>query len=184
MSLRFGTVLTALLIFFLVLSCETEQKRILVYSSSANGDTQVKSLDALLQLCRDKNILVDTTSSPAYLTEDTLQHYHSIVFAETSPTELDYRQQNDLERYIQAGGGLFVINANTDTILNWPWFRALTDKRPGDDENPWSSRYDGGHVYFAELNGVDQLDRVFADGLDNVISGTPDNSDAPTLRVP
>jgi cytochrome c len=168
----------------LVLSCETEQKRILVYSPAEHASAQARSVDTLLKIGRNNHILIDTTSSSAYLSEDSLSHYHAIIFPEISPVELDYRQQNDLERYVQAGGGLFVVNANTDTVLNWPWFRALTQERLDDNENPWRSRYDGGHVCFAQVQNDSQYDEILRSGLNYVISTKPDYSDATTLRVP
>jgi cytochrome c len=179
---RFG--ICAALLLLVLLSCETEQQRILVYTPATDAHTAATPTAKLLELCADKKILADTVSMPAYLSEDSLSRYDALVLAGISPDELDYRQQNDLERFVQAGAGLFVINANKDTVVNWPWFQALTKERLNDHENPWRSRYDGGHVYFARTTDDDRLADILEGGLDYIISERPDYHEATTPRVP
>ncbi|HEX8039249.1 MAG TPA: PQQ-dependent sugar dehydrogenase, partial [Chryseosolibacter sp.] len=144
-------------------------------------------LSQLLEICRSEKIVADTTSSDTFLSEDSLRHYHAVVFAGISPLLLNYRQQNDLERYLQSGAGILVLNAKADTVLNWPWFKSLVNDGLSNQDNPWSRRYDGGRAFFAttdEASGPAGSREILEDGLDFAISGVPYYSDATTPRVP
>ena len=61
-------------------------------------------MQEIVRQCAEREILVDTTSSFAYLSEDSLAHYRAIILNGVPPEELNYRQQNELERFAQAGG--------------------------------------------------------------------------------
>lgn len=166
-------------------SCEKGQKRVLVVRESAGSSDDV-ALAEIVAFCRDKNIVVDTTSSPGYLQEDSLKNYRALVLAGVVPDKLDYRQQNDLERYVQAGGGLVVIDAYKDTVLNWPWYEALTKKRLEENAATWKGNYDGGRAVFTRLQAKDQQEsrKIVEDALGFSVAGAPDYSDAKTDRVP
>ncbi|MBO9660219.1 MAG: ThuA domain-containing protein, partial [Chitinophagaceae bacterium] len=65
---------------------------------------------------------VDTSSSSAIITENSLKKYAAVVFLSTTGNILDTAQQADLERYIQAGGGFAGVHAASDTEYDWPWY--------------------------------------------------------------
>ena len=136
---------------------------------------------AILQYCRDAGVPADTTSVVANLVEDSLKHYAAVAFVGTSPDLLPYREQNDLERFVQAGGGIIVLGPVEDTVLNWPWYETLTDQRIG-QPSPWRSAYDGGRVFFA--SGDHQDKNIVSKAIDYVVDGLPDYSRARTPRVP
>lgn len=166
-------------------SCDKGQKRVLVVRESSGSSDEV-ALAEIVTYCRNKNIVVDTTSSPGYLSEDSLKNYRALVLAGVDPDKLDYRQQNDLERYVQAGGGLVMIDAYKDTVLNWPWYEALTNKRLAENAVIWKGNYDGGRAVFTRLQTKDQQEsrKVVEDALGFSVAGAPDYSDAKTDRVP
>jgi cytochrome c len=154
----------------------------LFYGPSAAAVSS-KARSQLVDYCAQQGISVDTASSPQYISEDSLARYHAIAFVGISPDEFSYREQNDLERFVQAGGGIAVLNAVKDTVLNWPWFQEITKQRLAAKSNPWKSRFDGGRIYFAQLNG-EQTDDAIMEAVDYSISSAPDFSDATTPRVP
>ncbi|MEX2235895.1 MAG: ThuA domain-containing protein [Cyclobacteriaceae bacterium] len=142
-------VFVCILLFLSLLSCETSsEKRILVIVQENAPATEVV-VEELIRQCGNKNIHADTSTSTSWIVEDSLQNYQALVLVGLSPDILDYRQQNDLERFVQAGGGLTVIDAYTDTVLNWPWYESLTHDRLEENSDPWRSHYDGGRVYFS-----------------------------------
>jgi cytochrome c len=169
-----------------VLSCEKKgDRKVLVIFSQAASESAL-AMNEILQQCRHKNIEADTTSSAAYLAEDSLMRYQALIFVGFSPDQLEYRQQNDLERFIQAGAGLMVIDAYKDTVLNWPWYQTLTRHRLEENSDPWRAHYDGGRVYFARLGSRQANDfaKIIQEGLEFSIEETPDYADAATERVP
>lgn len=179
-------ILLALLVSSTLLSCqENGEKNVLIVSQNVASADEVV-LAELLDHCRSNNIKADTTSSWAYLTEDSLRQYNALVMVGISPDMLDYRQQNDLERYVQAGAGLIVIGAYKDTVSNWPWYETLTAERVKQNTDPWRSHYDGGRVFFATLASEKnaQNSRVIEDGFEFAIADAPDFNQAKTERVP
>lgn len=80
---------------------------------------------ALLQLGRDNNFRVDTTSSAARFRLDTLRKYQAVVFLSTTQDVLNDEQQTAFEQYIRLGRGFVGIHAATDTEYSWPWYNGL-----------------------------------------------------------
>lgn len=73
-----------------------------------------------------QNWLVDTTSNAElYFVEDSLKNYSAIIFLNTTGDILDFPQQADFTRYIQAGGGFVGIHAAADAEYQWPWYGKL-----------------------------------------------------------
>lgn len=169
--------------FILLSSCDDTPARMLIYAP-ATAAVSAKAPSQLLDYCALEGIRADTTSSLQFITEDSLTHYHALTLVGISPDELSYREQNDLERFVQAGGGIVVLNVVKDTVLNWPWFQEITKDRLASKSNPWKSRYDGGRVYFAQLNGEQTDNDIIEDAVDYSIGSAPDFSHATTPRVP
>lgn len=179
-------VLACCLSFILLQSCQDKApRRVLIIKENAasTGDAGVQEI---VRQCAAREILVDTTSSFAYLSEDSLAHYRAIFLNGVPPEKLNYRQQNELERFAQAGGGIVVFGAYQDTVLNWPWYKNLTDKRVAAKTEVWKDQYDGGHVYFARLESAsdEEISGTIGDALDFSVNGSPDYSAATTERVP
>ena len=108
-------------------SCIQENKSILVFSKTAefrHGSIEAGQV-TLLKMGLENNIKVDTTEDASFFTEENLKQYAAVVFLNTTGDILDYGQQADFERYIQAGGGYVGIHAATDTEYDWKWYNKL-----------------------------------------------------------
>ena len=115
------------LILLILSSCSKDEKRILVFSKTAefrHGSIEAGKV-ALLKMGLENKIKVDTTEDASFFTEDVLKNYSTVVFLNTTGDVLDYPQQADFERYIQAGGGYVGIHAATDTEYDWAWYNKL-----------------------------------------------------------
>jgi cytochrome c len=178
-----------LLLLTALVSFRGKQQKILVFAQpgriEATGSAQ---LELLRQVAGSKRIVIKNTVSAADFTEDTLKQYQALVFLQTPPEVLDYRQQADFERYIQAGGGFMVLNAESDTVRNWPWYKTLNDARLIAAKSPWQARYDGGHAFFAQLDPhlpAKHAGKMLRAGIRFILGDSkPDYSKATTARVP
>ena len=126
----FSLLCSILIIFYFLLlftSCNKDEKRILVFSKTA--EFRHSSIEAgkmaLLKMGLENNFTVDTTEDASFFTEDILKQYSTVIFLNTTGDVLDYPQQADFERYIQAGGGYVGIHAATDTEYDWAWYNKL-----------------------------------------------------------
>jgi len=101
--------------------------RILVFSKTA-GFHHASIVDgnaAILQMGKENQFDVDTTTDASRFVDDSLKQYAAIVFLSTTGNVLDYRQRVALERYIQAGGGFVGIHAAADCEYDWHWYGRL-----------------------------------------------------------
>ncbi|GAB3533615.1 hypothetical protein GCM10027443_19340 [Pontibacter brevis] len=80
---------------------------------------------ALAAYAAENGLQADTTTNPAYFAEDSLKRYGSVVFLNTSQDVLNTRQQNEVERFVQAGGGIAGIHAAGSSRYQWPWFNRM-----------------------------------------------------------
>ena len=149
---RYGLGGICLLLFAGLFAFRSSQSRVLVFTQPGGSEvTRLAHLALLHQLGENRNIRLDTTSDASRFTEDSLKQFRAVIFLHTPPTALDYRQQADLERYLQAGGGLLALNAAADTVRNWPWYQTLNRARLLAARTPWQARYDGGRAFFAQV---------------------------------
>lgn len=105
-----------------------QPKRILVYSGWNRYFHQSipSGQAALINIGRELNLQVDTTSEAKYFNEDSLKHYAAVVFLSTSGNNLlDTSQKADFERFIQAGGGYLGIHGAAATEYGWEWYGKL-----------------------------------------------------------
>lgn len=112
-----------LLIGFFFLSCSEEvaqEKFLLFYSPQ-----QKLALQDVLRDLSGIGVAIDTTSNILLLDEDTLQHYQGVALFQLKGDSLDYRQKTEIERFVQAGGGLVVAGTDLTTVNPWPWQKAL-----------------------------------------------------------
>lgn len=120
-------ILLVLTILFVGSSCKKQAPRILVFSKTAKF--RHSSIDAgkaaIMKLGLENGFQVDTTENGKYFKEGQLQKYAAVIFLNTTGDVLDYPQQADFERYIQAGGGFVGVHAATDTEYDWKWYNGL-----------------------------------------------------------
>ncbi|PRY16382.1 cytochrome c [Pontibacter ummariensis] len=111
----------------LSLGCANEKvNRVLVFSkNSQNQLTADEAATALAAYVSSNNIEVDTTTNPAYFVEDSLKRYGTVVFLSTSQDVLAVRHQNEIERFVQAGGGFVGVHAAGSSRYQWPWYNSM-----------------------------------------------------------
>ncbi len=117
-------------VFAACFSCSTPEKkehRVLVFSKTAGfrHGSIAEGIQAIQKMGKQKGFAVDTTENADAFREENLKQYSAIIFLNTTGDVLNYYQQADFERYIQAGGGFVGIHAATDTEYKWPWFGRL-----------------------------------------------------------
>lgn len=104
-----------------------DKPRVLVFSATKgfrHSSIGVGKL-ALLKLGSEHNFSVDTTEDANAFNEENLKKYAAVVFLNTTGDVLNNTQQNDFERYIQAGGGFLGVHAAADCEYTWPWYGKL-----------------------------------------------------------
>jgi cytochrome c len=121
---------TPFIILLIVFSCAKkpdEGTRILVFSKTTGfrHESIPAGIEALRKIADMEKIQVDTTENAANFNEENLRRYKAVVFLNTTGDVLNQEQQNDFERFIQAGGGFLGIHAASDTEYDWPWYGKL-----------------------------------------------------------
>lgn len=126
-------ILPSILIVFLMSgvwwSCtdETGEPRVLVFSKTAGfrHESIPAGIEAIKKIGLKEGFIVDTTENASTFYEENLSRYKAVIFLSTTGDVLNQEQQNDFERFIQAGGGYVGIHAATDTEYDWPWYGKL-----------------------------------------------------------
>src|SRR5688500_5791069 len=101
-----------------------QQSRFLVFSICV-GYRQSSigvGIAAVRKLGQENGFSVDATEDAAPCTSKNLARYSAVVFLNTTGDVLDAAQQDDFERYIQAGGGYVGIHCAADTEYAWRWY--------------------------------------------------------------
>ncbi|ACU61844.1 ThuA domain-containing protein [Chitinophaga pinensis] len=80
---------------------------------------------AFSKMAAEKNFAVDFTEDASFFNTAVLKRYSAVVFLSTTGDVLNDAQQQEFERYIQAGGGFVGIHAATDCEYDWPWYGRL-----------------------------------------------------------
>lgn len=109
---------------FLALSCSQEEKKILLFGiENSRNEDQIESALTAFETLSDSmeisTVMFDTTS---IFTEDALKSFQAIVLLYTSGETLNDVQRADVERYVQAGGKLYGIEAEPKVEMEWPWY--------------------------------------------------------------
>ncbi len=127
--MKFFLPLLLLFTVSVLISCNSNKSksRILVFTKTAgfHHSSIPNGVEAIMKLGAANNFEVDTTSDASMIEEDTLKHYAALVFLHTTGNLLNAKEQSDLERYIQAGGGFAGIHAAADANYDWHWYGRL-----------------------------------------------------------
>ena len=104
-----------------------QEPRVLVFSKTAGyrHSSIPNGIAAVRKLAQQNGFAVDATEDAGAFTERNLARYRAVVFLNTTGDVLDAAQQDDLERYIQAGGGYVGVHSATDTEYEWAWYGRL-----------------------------------------------------------
>jgi len=110
-------------------SCQSNREKpsVLVFSKTVvfHHESIPQGIEAIRKLGEKYHFLVDTTTDATNFNEENLKKYRAVIFLSTTGDVLNQEQQNDFERFIQAGGGFVGIHAATDTEYDWPWYGKL-----------------------------------------------------------
>src|SRR3954464_15854158 len=120
------------LVFLLAFVCvpvaaHSQQPRVLVFSKTAGYRHSSIGVGraAIRKLGQENGFSVDATEDATAFSSKNLAQYRAVVWLNTTGDVLDAAQQDDFERYIQAGGGYVGIHSATDTEYDWPWYGRL-----------------------------------------------------------
>ncbi|NND34860.1 MAG: hypothetical protein HKN76_19900 [Saprospiraceae bacterium] len=111
----------------ILLACGSEAEKVLVFSKTTGfrHSSIEPGVEAIKKLGQKNGFDVVATEDASHFVEESLKEYAAVIFLNTSGDVLDYAQQADFERYIQAGGGFVGVHAATDTEYDWPWYNDL-----------------------------------------------------------
>jgi cytochrome c len=133
--MRYSPILSRLKQFFVLVilfgllsGMKNKETRILVFSKTAGYRHQSISagIEAIRRLGLKNHFMVDTTENASAFNEQNLKRYDAVIFLNTTGDVLNPEQQNNFERFIQAGGGYVGIHAAADTEYDWPWYGKLS----------------------------------------------------------
>lgn len=116
-----------LILFGWSCSPSTQETRVLVFSKTTafRHESIEQGIEAIRKLGEQRHFIVDTTENATQFNEENLRRYKAVIFLSTTGDVLNQEQQNDFERFIQAGGGFVGIHAAADTEYDWPWYGKL-----------------------------------------------------------
>ena len=86
-----------ILISFIILSCNNKEEKVLVFSKTEgfrHGSIEA-GIVAVKKLGKENNFQVEATEDANYFVEDSLKHYASVIFLNTTMDVLDDAQQAD-----------------------------------------------------------------------------------------
>ncbi len=109
-------------------ACQTpKDTKILVFSKTTGyrHESIKAGIKAIKKMGKENGFQVDLTEDAKDFREENLAQYAAVVFLNTTGDVLDYVQQADFERYIQAGGGYVGVHAAADTEYDWIWYGKL-----------------------------------------------------------
>ena len=135
-------IVLAAIIFFV--SCTSNKKRLLVLFNPA--DQRIQLVDQVRHIAGQHKTIVDTTSNVSAVTEDSLRNYTSLYIINFPADTLDYTQQADLQRFVEAGGGLMIMTNKNDTVINWPWMSKRSNEFVRNDSASLSQHFNVGNA--------------------------------------
>lgn len=128
LRLVFSSIFLAILLLINCGNHHGESKQsLLVFSKTAAfyHDCIPDGKLAIMSLCKDNGIEVDTTTNADYFSDENLSKYDAILFFNTTGDVLDRKQEMAFERFIQAGGGYIGVHSASDTEYEWDWYGKL-----------------------------------------------------------
>jgi len=113
----------------LTFSQSPAKNHVLIYTRNGEGyvhDNIKASVDALVAICQQNNIVYESSDDPTLFTDENLKKYDAIIFSNTNNEAFLTQDQRDaFQRFIQAGGGFMGVHSATASERDWPWFHAM-----------------------------------------------------------
>ena len=112
------------LLCILFISCGNRNKKILCFSQTTenNRESVEHARTEIEKLSATSPFAVTFTEDASLFTEESLKQYAAIVFLYTSGEVLDDVQRADVERFVQAGGGILGVEATPEIQNEWRWY--------------------------------------------------------------
>lgn len=123
--------------------CQSNHRQLLVYiPSDLDYDTK-KFYTALTEKLEPLNqgYHFQITNDASLVSEYYLPTYDGVIFMGANGDGLNAYQRADLERFIQAGGKFWGINALSHTDRHWLWYGALTGALNENESQPYPSSF-------------------------------------------
>ncbi|PHN02373.1 PQQ-dependent sugar dehydrogenase [Flavilitoribacter nigricans] len=117
----------------LAAACGREEQKVILFAQPT-GDNQEAieaAKTAINELGTTQKFTTHFTENPAFFTEDSLREYSAIVFLNTSGEVLDDVQRAEVERFVQAGGGLLGLESLPEFKNEWRWYADRMDDPAG-----------------------------------------------------
>lgn len=119
-----------LLLFLTILQWQcskTPALRLLVFSKTAQfrHESIPAGQSMFFQMAKNHGFTVDTTEDARLFTAQNLKNYNAVVFLNTTGDVLNPEQEQEMQRYLAAGGGFIGIHSAADTEYDWPWYGKL-----------------------------------------------------------
>ncbi|QHS59189.1 ThuA domain-containing protein [Chitinophaga agri] len=145
-------VLLSAFLTFGSICTNAQSLRVLVFSKTEGfrHSSITPGKAAFARMASEKNFAVDFTEDASLFKTPNLKRYNAVVFLNTTGDVLNEAQQQEFERYIQAGGGFLGIHAATDCEYDWPWYGRLAGAWFLD--HPMPNNVQKGKFYVAEKN--------------------------------
>ena len=145
MNFRFPYSFAIIAAFLFLISCSnSSSKKLLVVFNPSEASTQI--LQNLKEVSARQNMPYDTTSNITVITEDTLQSYSSLFLVNYPIDTLTFRQQPDIQRFVEAGGSFMIFSDKTDSVVNWPWMSKNYDRFRRIDSAAVSDNFSNGAI--------------------------------------
>lgn len=172
--------LLMLSLIFTLFSCgEDKPRKILVFNNNAtNKAVGYEAVKRIMEFGKNRQLEIDTTSDKRFLSEDTLKNYGALILVNTKSNGLDAATQNDIQRFIEAGGGLAGIHAGGSTTHQWPLFSKIVGGVIETKANSDSASQISINVIDDDLSKVDNMPKTWSqqDAMLKVNSLDEDNT--------
>lgn len=129
-----------------------EVRRVLVFSKTDGfrHESINAGKTAFAKMVTEKGFAADFTEDANQFVTLNLKKYSAVIFLNTTGDVLNDAQQQEFERYIQAGGGYLGIHAAADCEYDWPWYGKLVGAWFLDHPNP--NNVQKGRFYVVDKN--------------------------------
>jgi cytochrome c len=151
-KILYGVAITLLVLLFTFSRSVVEPPHVLVFSKTEGfRHTSIEAGKvALKKMAGEKGFVADFTEDASFFNTANLKKYATVIFLNTTGDVLNNEQQNEFERYIQAGGGYVGVHAATDCEYDWPWYGKLAGAYFLDHPNP--DNVQKGRFYVVDKN--------------------------------
>ncbi len=103
-----------------------KERTILIFSEAGSIDSYQGLMTGAKQYAEKNQFALIVSEDRKYLTEDSLKNI-SVAIILSDPGEFSVNEQRALERYVQSGGGMALLETEINKYL-WPWYHLLVDK--------------------------------------------------------